>query len=192
MSRDLRIIHHMPRPSPRLPSLPLDASSEDVRAWEEKARLLVEEEAAERYGFEVIVDAHAALNTGRGEEAFLTAMNALAGLCGDGEDFEEFWRLYLAWLEPYINEKIGRTQRVAGGKGKGERREKYGGKEIPPDATFCEKVKAMHQEDDSLSFRQVCERVGKRLGYDSGWSTKKAVERACPDIKWSAPRRRKK
>src|SRR5688572_15804186 len=96
--------------SPTLPRLPLDAaSSKDVKAWQEEAWQKVADEVHERYGDFVVSAALNALNTGQGEREFQRAMRAL--LNGDRDEFEEFRRLLLTWLEPHINEALGRQWR---------------------------------------------------------------------------------
>jgi hypothetical protein len=93
----------------RLPTLPQEASSQDLKAWRDQAWQIAEDEVAKKYGSWVVAEAWSALGTGRGLQAFEEARHAVeyASDMDGEEEFEEFWRRFLLWLEPYINEEIG-------------------------------------------------------------------------------------
>lgn len=108
----------------------------------------------------------------------------------DGDDLE---RQAAALVEQLRDARSGARQRAAGGKSKGERREKYKGKPIPSREKMRAAVQAMQNEHPTWSFNRVCLRVAKSkdFGYDSAWSVKEACKEA-PAIKWPDPRRRQK
>jgi hypothetical protein len=169
-----------------MPKRRRDLRDSDSNAVWERAQ----DKVVQRYGWGPIHDAMNALNHGGGEQVFHEAMHAAesaADSSGDDKefrkDFEMFERLYLAWLEPYLDQEIGRMQRAAGGMSPG-RRGKY---KVAPEKLLAE-VLAMHARSPLLTFNDVCEKVATSNGYRSAYQAKKAAAA----IQWPDPRRKQK
>ena len=178
----------MPRRKPRLPPPPdLDAPRGELKAWQWAAKQMVDDEVAERYGDFVVWHADAGLNIGRGEGAHIRAMEALH-YCDDEEGFKEFRRLYLAWLEPYINESVGAELRAMARRGKGAKRDRYRGKRITSADDLRAAVLSRHKANSKLSFNFVCGEVADDYGYKSAWT----VKRAAASLKWPDPTKQPK
>jgi hypothetical protein len=98
------------------------------------------------------------------------------------EDEEELERQVDAWFEERKHATSGRRQSDAGKKSPGRR----GQYKTPPDELRAA-VLEMHKRFPGLTFNDVCSRIGKRLGYQSGWSAKQAAR----DLQWPNPRKKK-
>ena len=136
--------------------LPIDESSEDRSAARDKAWADAVERIIAKYDYWVWYEADQALNTGRGASAFQSAYGALEDWVDGEGDYEEFERLFLEWLDPYIDQFTGRRQRV---QQKGNENRKGKTKKVRDRATGTER-RIVHEELRAavLAVRQTVER----------------------------------
>jgi hypothetical protein len=162
----------MPRPT----KLQLEGLSDEARL------AVVIERLIEIHGYEVYAAAINATNSGRGSAESERAYRLLLS----EDDGEKILAAFNEWLDPFINERVGRSQRRQAGTIRHPMRK-------PEDLRAA--VKALRDSDlklyppnGSKTFSDVCRDVAIRVGYKP---SAKAVKQAAKDIQWADPRRRK-